>query len=346
VVGWATWIGIGLCLSQSATLSGLNLGCFGVSRLYLEVRAAQGDAAAAKLLRLREDSNFLLVTILWGNVSVNVLLALLSGSVMAGGAAFLFSTVVITIVGEIMPQAYFSRHAVRVAAALEPVVRFYQVLLFPVAKPTALMLDRWLGREGIVYFAEQDLRDMLQLHADASDTEIGRMEGRGALNFLELDDVPLSAEGEAVDRDSVVALDFVAGQPVFPPITADPSDPFLRRIHDPGKNWIVLTDRDGEAHMVLDANAFLRDALFRHDGFNPRFHCHRPIIVKDGAVPLGQLVPRFRVSPEHAEDDVVDQDTLLLWGSEKRIVTGTDILGRLLRGIVHRDGAARAPSHD
>jgi metal transporter CNNM len=63
---WITWIGILLCLSQSATFSGLNLASFRVSRLRLELEASQGDTDARKLLDLRKDANFLLVTILWG----------------------------------------------------------------------------------------------------------------------------------------------------------------------------------------------------------------------------------------------------------------------------------------
>ena len=34
------------------------------------------------------------------------------------------------------------------------------------------------------------------------------------------------------------------------------------------------------------------------------------------------------------DDDVIDKDIFLLWADEKRIITGSDILGRLLRGIV------------
>ena len=76
--------------------SGLNLALFSLSRLQLEVEAERGDKRAAKMLRLRQDSNFLLATILWGNVSINVLLTMLSDSVMAGAFAFLFSTIAIT----------------------------------------------------------------------------------------------------------------------------------------------------------------------------------------------------------------------------------------------------------
>ncbi len=337
---WVVWIGIGLCLTQSGTLSGLNLACFRVSKLRLELEAARDDAAAAQLLELRRDSNLLLVTILWGNVAVNVLLALLSGSVMAGVAAFLFSTVVITIVGEIVPQAYFSRHAMRVASRFTPVIRFYQVLLYPVAKPTALVLDRWLGKEAIVYFEERDLRDLIRMHAHATDTEIGRMEGIGALNFLELDDLPVSEEGEPVDPESVIEMEFEGGRPLFPEIAPDPSDPFLERVHASGKTWVVLVDREGEARMVMDADGFIRDALFRETGFHPYRHCHRPVLVKDGRIPLAHLVPRLTVQPEHSEDDVLEEDILLLWGRERRIVTGSDILGRLLRGIVRRERTA------
>jgi metal transporter CNNM len=74
---------------------------------------------------MREDSNFLLTAILWGNVSINVLLTLLSNSVLAGVFAFLFSTVIITFFGEIIPQAYFSKNALRMASLLGPVLSIY-----------------------------------------------------------------------------------------------------------------------------------------------------------------------------------------------------------------------------
>jgi len=106
-----TWIGILLCLSQSAMFSGMNLALFTISRLRLEIAASAHDRGAMRVLALRQDYNFALTTILWGNVGANVLLALLANSVLAGVLAFLFSTVVITFFGEITPQAYFSRHA-------------------------------------------------------------------------------------------------------------------------------------------------------------------------------------------------------------------------------------------
>ena len=68
------WVGILFCISQSAMFSGLNLALRGISRLHLEVDASTGNKSAIKILALRKDFNFLLATILWGNVGINVLL--------------------------------------------------------------------------------------------------------------------------------------------------------------------------------------------------------------------------------------------------------------------------------
>ena len=97
--------GIFFCITQAAIFSGLNLAIFSISRLRLEVEAAGGSRDATNLLELRRDANFTLATVLWANVAINVLLTLLSNSVLAGVGAFLFSTVIITLFGEIAPQA-------------------------------------------------------------------------------------------------------------------------------------------------------------------------------------------------------------------------------------------------
>jgi len=331
-----TWIGIILCLSQSATLSGLNLGLFSIGKLELEVESKKGNPRAKRVLGLRQDANFALVTILWGNVAVNVLLALLSGSVMTGVIAFLFSTVVITVFAEIIPQSYFSRNALKMASLLAPVLRFYQFLLYPVARPTAWVLDRWLGGEEIRFFRERDLRQVIRLHMEASDSEIARVEGQGAINFLELDDVPMDDEGEPVDPESVVELPFESGRPVFPKIEPRPDAPFLVDVNKSGKSWVVLVDPDREPQLVLRVEDFIREALFTPDRFRPLRHCHRPIIVRDEKKKLGELITRYHVRRGDPTDDIVEDDVILLWGDERRVVTGTDILGRLLRGIARK----------
>ena len=332
------WIGVILCLSQSATFSGLNLALFTVSRLRIEVEASKGNEAAAKVLALRKDYNFALVTILWGNVGVNVLLALLSNSVLAGVLAFLFSTVIITLFGEIMPQAYFSRHALKMASTLSPILRFYQIILYPIVKPTAMVLDRWLGREGIMFYREKDFREVIRQHITAEDTDIDQVEGLGALNFLSIDDIMVIEEGGVIDPNSIIQLPFVDGQPVFPEFERSPDDPFLQKVQASTKKWVIITDEDANPRLVLDSDAFLREVIFGQQRPNPNQFCHEPIIVDDVTSPLGEVMQRLKVLPERIGDDVIDTDVILVWwGAGKRIITGADILGRLLRGISVQD---------
>jgi metal transporter CNNM len=328
-----TWIGICLCVLQSGMFSGLNLAVFGLSPMELETQAASGNSRAARLRDMRQDSNFLLCTILWGNVGTNVLLALLSDSVMTGALAFFFSTFVITLGGEIVPQAYFSRHALKMATLLRPVLRLWEILLFPLAKPTALMLDRWLGPEGLNYLREAEVRAMLKHHIAAPESDVSRVEGVGALNFLAIDDLPVSAEGELLDPRSVIALPEAGGRPVIPDFECSPDDPFLRKIGASGRKWVVLTTPDGVPQMCLDANDFLRAALLTPGPTDIRRFCHRPITLTDATTPIGRILPRFHVRRESEEDDVIDDDVVLVWGDERRVITGADLLGRLLRGI-------------
>ena len=331
------WLGIALCIAQSAVFSGLNLAVFSISRLRLEVEAAGGNAHAVRLLDLRKDSNLILATILWGNVSTMVLLTLLSESVLTSIAAFLFSTFAITFLGEIVPQAYFARHALRLTGRFAPFLKFYRIVLFPIAKPTALLLNWWLGSEGLTLLRERDFRAFIMRHVGAAGTDVGHLEATGALNFLDLDDIPVVDEGEPVDPRSVIALPFEKGRPVLPAFHPSPDDPFLRRLDASGKKWVIFTDPAGQPHLVLEAHHFLRDVLFDKVSVRPEAYWHRPIIVTDPNTRLGDVIGRMTVTPEHPEDDVVDNDIILVLGKQTRIITGADLLGRLLRGIAGKE---------
>ena len=239
-----TWLGIVACVTQSALFAGLNLAIFSLSQLRLQLEADGGNADAARVLDLRKNSNPVLATVIWGNVSTNVLLTLLSDSVLAGLSAFFFSAIVITLLGEIIPQAYFSRNALRMTARFLPFLNFYRAALFPLAKPTAMLLDWWLGIEGIPYLHEREVRSLV-LRSAASGGDIGRLEAIGARNFFDLDDVPVTEEGEPVDAQSIISLPLAKGRCLLPKFDRSPDDPFLRRIDASDKKWVIVTDPGG-----------------------------------------------------------------------------------------------------
>ena len=325
------WIGIFLCLSQSAMFSGLNLACFSISRIQLEIMASQNDKNAIKVLNLRRDSNFLLTTILWGNVGVNTLLALLSGSVLGGIAAFLFSTVFITVLAEIFPQAYFSRNALRVASLLSPGIRFYQFVLYPVAKPTAKILDLWLGPEGVHYHREEMLKQYILRSMVSSGSEVGAFEGRGAVNFLALDSRRVGEEGRVVDPESIINLPEVDGRLEIPVRGSPNWDGFIQGVLRSGKRWIILTGTDERPHLLLNANHFLRMLFSAPDNAaDPHDYCVEPVVTTNPEDTLECVL----MSANLAQSKSPDKGVILCWGSEKRIIAHADVLQRLFEGVL------------
>jgi CBS domain containing-hemolysin-like protein len=331
------WIGIFSCLAGSAICSGLTLGFFSLGRVRLQLLAQQGDVFANKILKVREDSNFLLATLLWSNVAVNVLLTLLSEKQMVGLLAFFFSLFGITLFGELLPQAYFSRNALKMGAKFSPIVYFLQFIFYPLAKPSALLLDRIVGKEGITWFKEHELETLIQIHAQSPDSDISGVEGHGASNFLNLDDIPAFEEGSPLHPQSIIQLPMRENKIQFPATAPIVSDQFVQQVHASKEKWVVITDEEHVPQLVLDADGFLRELLVENR-YKPLRHCHRPIILHHTHIPLGELLTQFKVNPEHLEDDVIDHDLVLIWTTEhKRIITGADILGRLLRGIATRN---------
>ncbi|GAC32833.1 DUF21 domain-containing protein [Paraglaciecola polaris] len=330
------WLGIAFCVTQSAIFSGLNLAFFSLSRLQLDVEAKQGNTNASVILSMREDSNFLLSTILWGNVSINVLLTLLSDSVLAGMYSFMFSTIVITFLGEIFPQAYFSRNALQVASKLTPIIRFYQVLLFIVAKPTALILDGWLGREGITYFREKELTAIINAHIDADETDVEHVQGVGALNFLQIDNITVNEEGEVIDPKSMLTMPCKLDLPLLPEQGSEGFADFVNAVNASGHKWVLLLDEQRNPLLMLDADGFIRATLVDNIPCDAYKFCHRPLIIEDKNCTLGDAMQRLKITQDIdvSSDEVLHADVIVVWSSElPRLITGADILGRLLKGI-------------
>lgn len=333
------WLGICFCISQSGLFSGCNIAVFSLSRLRLEAAAAAGDKSAQSALELRRDANFTLVTILTGNVAINVLLTMLADSVMAGVLAFLFSTVLITAVGEIVPQAYFSRNALRAVALFAPVLRLYRILLWPVAKPIAMLLDAWVGTEAIPWFRERELHNILRYHAEYSSSEVGRVEAIGAINFLALDDLVVRQQGNSVDPQSIMQIAFSDGRPDFPEFKPVPEDHFIRGLAAARKKWVILTDQEDQPRLLLDAGSFLRDVLVLKQQVRPVDYCHPPAVVRQPGDTLDIAISRLARLRD--ADAGHDETVILYWSpAEKRMITGSDVLRCLLDGMGHRDQPA------
>ena len=150
---------------MSGMFSGLNLGLLGLDVKQLELLTKgpfendeeEKDAEyAKKILPIRRRGNFLLCTILLGNVTVNSALSILMGDLTSGVTGLIVSTAIITIFGEIIPQAVCSRYALTVGANTTWYIYLFMFLTAPVSFPLSAMIDKMLGEEvGNVYTKKQ-----------------------------------------------------------------------------------------------------------------------------------------------------------------------------------------------
>ena len=98
--------------------------------------------------------------------------------------------------------------------------------------------------------------------------------------------------------------------------------------------------------IVMDTTKFLCDLMVEDEKTDPYRQCHRPIVVKKEETYLDSVLGDFVVEAEHSRDHVVDRDIVLYWTPEnKRIITGADIFGRLLKGIARRVPVTGGPPH-
>ena len=205
------------------------------------------------------------------------------------------------------------------------------------ARPCALALDAWLGKEGIEFFREKDLVTIIQTHVDSEMSDLDHVEGMGALNFLRIDDVKVIEEGELVDPESIITLPTKVDLPLIPEFTRSVDDPFLKGINAGGHHWVVLANDSGEPLLLLDADGALRAALMHPEqDFDIYDYCRRPLVIRDSSKTIAEVISYLKSLPSSnaSNDGAIDYDAVLIWGDQARIITEADILGNLLKGIL------------
>ncbi|CAG2063823.1 unnamed protein product, partial [Timema podura] len=157
---WASICIILMCLAFSALFSGLNLGLMSMDQTDLKVISNTGSETerryARAIMPVRKKGNYLLCSILLGNVLVNSSLTIIMDDITSGLVAVIGSTLAIVIFGEITPQAICSRHGLAIGANTIIITKIVMGITFPLAYPISLFLDFMLGAElGNIYTRER-----------------------------------------------------------------------------------------------------------------------------------------------------------------------------------------------
>ncbi|OXB51993.1 UNVERIFIED_CONTAM: hypothetical protein H355_011484 [Colinus virginianus] len=194
---WLQVILIAVLLVLSGIFSGLNLGLMALDPMELRIVQNCGTEKekryARKIEPIRRKGNYLLCSLLLGNVLVNTTLTILLDDLIGSGiGAVVASTIGIVIFGEIVPQALCSRHGLAVGANTIVVTKFFMLVTFPLSYPISKLLDYILGQEiGTVYNREK-LVEMLKVTEPYNDLvreELNMIQGALELRTKTVEDV-------------------------------------------------------------------------------------------------------------------------------------------------------------
>lgn len=198
---------------MSAIFSGLTIGMFSIGLGELERKMREGSKQAEKIYSIRKNANYLLCTLLLGNVAVNSAISVVMSDIAAGVVAAVISTGVIFIFGEVLPQALFSRHAFTVGSKTTWLVKIFMFIMYPIAKPLSMLLDFLFGKELSHRLNKRELELLLEDHVENGiDSDEKRMMV-GAMKFSDkkaIDVITPSTILFALEASKVLTKDVVA----------------------------------------------------------------------------------------------------------------------------------------
>jgi hypothetical protein len=204
------------------------------------------------------------------------------------------------------------------ASSLSPVLRLYQFILYPAAKPSALLLDTWFGKESVQFLAGKNIKLFIEKYIEGTDSEIDHIEGRGAINFFSLDDLKAFQEGEEINPDSIIPLDSEGDKLVFSEFESNSGDAFIQQLNKSEEPGIVFPDKTGEPKLALDTDGFLRSELFCNKCEGIEKFCHVPLIYNDKNTTLDVIIKGLRDKSDIDSDKPIEKNIVLLWGKHKK----------------------------
>lgn len=171
-----------MSINYLVSFSGLNLGLMSLSVNDLRLIAESEDPSlryyARRVLPLRKRGNYLLCSIVLANVLVNSLGTVLLDSLVHGLFAVIGSTIMIVLMGEIIPQAICSRYGLIIGAQTHILTWFCMILTFPISYPLGFILDKILGQEVTASYTRDQIAGMLtRINADIEKPELDVITG-------------------------------------------------------------------------------------------------------------------------------------------------------------------------
>jgi metal transporter CNNM len=179
---------VALLVSASAVCSGLNIAVMSLDVSDLRRKAKLGNRQAKRVLPLRQRTHLTLASILLTNVAAISATSLVLNQRLNGLVAGLISTLLIVILGEVMPQALFLKNPLAWSSFFAPLLKLMVAVTYVVSRPLQLLLDKLFPRQRAKLQSRRELGLLITEHltdesSELDDDEIEIM--RGALSLSE-----------------------------------------------------------------------------------------------------------------------------------------------------------------
>ena len=187
-------IEVALLVALSAVASGLNIAVMSLDMSDLKRKAKLGNPMAQRVLPLRINTHLTLASILLSNVAAVSACSLVLDRRLNGWIAGGLSTLLIVILGEVLPQAMFAKNPLAWSSRFAPVLFYMRVITYPISKPLQFMLDRLFPQQHPKLQSRSELGLLINEHlsddsSEMDDDELSIMRGALALSEKRVRDI-------------------------------------------------------------------------------------------------------------------------------------------------------------
>ncbi len=317
---------------MSAFFSAAETAYTGANKIRLKSRAENGSKKAGRALKIIENYDKTLTTILIGNNIVNIVTSSLATVLcinVFGGHGTLISTIAVTVIvlifGEILPKTISKLHAEDFACAISGIMNVLVIVLTPfslffllIQKGASHIFRR---RGGEVSMTEQELMQMIDEIEDEGVLE--EQESDLVRSALEFDETLVSAV--ITPRVNIVAAEINTGIDKMRELFL--SEGYSRiPVYEKTIDHIVgiVRHKDFFEHLVRGSNFYVRDVV-------------EDTIYVPSLMKISDVLRQMQKSKTHLAV-VVDQ-----YGGTEGIVTLEDIIEELVGEIWDENDEVTAP---
>lgn len=178
----------------SAICSGLNIAIMSLDLADLRRKAKLGNRQAKRVLPLRRNTHLTLASILLTNVAAVSANSLVLDQKFNGWVAGAISTLLIVVLGEVIPQALFSRNPLAWTSFFAPLLKAMRVVTWVISKPLQQLLDRLFPYQRAKLQSRHELGLLISEHlsnesSELDEDEVGIMRGALALSEKRVRDI-------------------------------------------------------------------------------------------------------------------------------------------------------------